>query len=473
MAIPPPILVMRHRSNSGGTMQPLRYQGATQADIGTAFGSAVGYNVDHSPRNHVIQFGGNLYAVGNDGIYKKDDPTIQTGSWTIDYTYGITPITGGMSTISGLYPVNIGGTASLMMVYRTVNSTSWRIVTFDGSSWSETGTITSSAACDTFKSSIIYRNQLHIIGEASASFHPALVFNPATGTVDSPSEPFSGADDPSMCIFNDRLFAQYQNGNDRSLAEYTGTWTFITNIYTPGVNPRTLNYRGAQSALMTDGTYMYAFWGINNPSGTQKCIQIDNTLTPTDITGTVLPASLTSITAIEAATAHWMCVYDTNTSPGSSQPWLYYAANDVAGTTFTVFEWVNDSTEMVVQDTGGDVAHSLPTEVAGGERIWTAGELDIKITGVSAGIGGEVINFMAYGDPGSADKTVTFQWTNEGEPTTNQATLTGTATGGSAARSGNSVINVDADGTTTYTITWDTITDSPGGRAQLTPVISA
>jgi len=472
MAIPPPILVLRHRS--GGTMQPIRYQGATQADIGTAFGTAVGYNGNRTPRNHIVQFGGELFSIGHDGVYQKDDPTIQTGTWTRVYTYTATPDVSTGSRISGLYPVNNGGTASLMMVYGVNGNTlAWRVVTFDGTTWGESATVTfgGGLTIDTLKAEIIYRNQLHILGQASGgTISTAALFSPA-GTGSAAAGLFTG-DDPSVCVFNDRLFMQKTTGANRVLREFTGTWNDVATISTTG---RALNYQSAQSALMTDGTSMFAFWGADNiGGGTQRCFEISASLSPTDITSTVLPSALTSaIGGTEAASAHWMCVYDSNTTPGSTQPWLYYAASFVSGTSFTTYQWNGNASVITVTDTGGDVAHSLPTEVAGGERIWTAGELDIKITGVAPTFGGETISFTATGDAGSADKTVTFQWTNEGEPTSLSATLTGAATGGTATRSGNSVINVDADGTTTYTAIWDTVTDSPGGRAQLTPVISA
>jgi hypothetical protein len=361
-----------------------------------------------------------------------------------------------------------------MMVYGINGDTlSWRIVTFDGTTWSESATVTLSGGqnIDTIKAEIVYRNQLHILGQASAgTVSTTSLFSPA-GTGSGALGSITG-DDPSICIFNDRLFMSKTTGVNRVLREYTGTWNDVATIAASG---RSLNYRTAQSALMTDGTSMFAFWGSDNiGGGTQRCYEINAALSPTDRTSTVLPSALTSaIGGTEAATAHWMCVYDSNTTPGSTQPWLYYAASATSGTTFTVYQWNGNASVMTVADTGGDVAHSLPTEVAGGERIWTAGELDIKITGVAPALGGEIISFIASGDAGNANKTVTFQWTNQGEPTSSSATLTGTATGGTASRSGNSVINVDADGTTTYTVVWDTATDSPGARAQLTPVISA
>jgi hypothetical protein len=455
-------------------MVPIRYQGATQADIGTGFGTAIGYGTVQVPRNHVIQFQGQLYAVGNDGIYIKDDPSIQTGTWTRTYTFAGTPQTDGTATFTGLYHINDGGTASLIMAYSTTAGTNiFRIVTFDGSSWSETGNVTGGGG-QGLKAEIVYRNQLHVLNNQSGTSISTMVMSPA-GTIGTPTHPFEGGDSPAFCIFNDRLFALYYDSgiHGARLAEYTGTWNAVSTIWDIGGTPRTYNYGGGASALITDGTSMFAFFGINSPSGTQKCIEIDSALVGTDITGAVIPGALTSLSFPEPGTSHWMCVYDTNTNPGSSQPWLYYSSNNTAGTAWTVFEFVDNATTLIVRDTGGDVAHSLPTEVAGGERIWTAGELDIKITGVTPAIGGEEVSFMAFGDAGSADKTVTFQWSNAGEPTTSSATLVGAATGGSASRSGNSVINVDADGTTTYTIVWDTVTDSPGARAQLGPVISA
>ncbi len=135
---------------------------------------------------------------------------------------------------------------------------------------------------------------------------------------------------------------------------------------------------------------------------------------------------------------------------------------------------------MSLIDVGGDVHHSLSTTCSmSGERIFTAGELDIIITGKQPVIGGQKVLFRAYGDPGTADKTVKFFFDTEGEPALVQATLTGAAVvesgspAGAPTRVGNEIQDIDADGTVEYSAVWDISADgvSTGDRVQLKPQV--
>lgn len=75
---------------------------------------------------------------------------------------------------------------------------------------------------------------------------------------------------------------------------------------------------------------------------------------------------------------------------------------------------------------------------------------------------------------GAADKTISFRFNTQGEPPTALATLTGSATGGTATRSGNTIINVIADGVIEYSAVWDVSTDGlvVGQRFDLVPYIT-
>ncbi|MDX1450148.1 MAG: hypothetical protein R3246_13920, partial [Acidimicrobiia bacterium] len=126
----------------------------------------------------------------------------------------------------------------------------------------------------------------------------------------------------------------------------------------------------------------------------------------------------------------------------------------------------------------GDVYHSVPDLTPqGGSRIWTEGELDILIVDRAPVLGGEQIDFIAFGDTGPADKKVEFRRNALMHPPTAVASLTGTpskVSGPSTApisRNVNVLENVEADGTTVWRTTWNISADSvsPGDRAQLMP----
>jgi hypothetical protein len=337
------------------------------------------------------------------------------------------------------------------------------------------------------KTEVVFQNQLHVGLKAGVDAR-AFVLDPS-GTTSEPSNPFTGrAHDFDFCVFDDRLFAVYYAALYH-IAEYTGTWDQVVANFD---SSRAANPEDSQLCLFVEGGFMWALvWRDAGATGRGwRCYRFDTALAVTDVTDTVmpLPRKETSLTGGAGAGTNttvpnfqrWVVVHDADTTPGSNQVWLYFAEDGVAGTTLTLYEWqAGGASEMVVDSAGGDTAHSLPTGYAVGERIWTAGELDIRITGVEAAVGGEKVKFRCSGAAGVGDKTVSFRFTSvHGAPNGAVATLIGSlvvesgAPTGSASRSGNTVINIDADPTVEYSITWDTVTDGAPGRAQLSPFIS-
>jgi len=223
---------------------------------------------------------------------------------------------------------------------------------------------------------------------------------------------------------------------------------------------------------------MYAIVGSDS---TWRCWQLDGSFTILDISITVLPAELRSAavgggTFVGPANGRIIGAVDTDSIPGAVSIYFYYGVNPTPGNTWKVFKWVsNAATWTTTGALGGDVGHAMTSiKAAGGERIFTPGELDILIVNSAPVIGGERIYFMAWGDAGPTNKTVEFYYNRQGEPVTALATLSGTATGGVATRVGNQVLNINADGATTYQITWNFTANSiaSGDRVQLVPRIS-
>jgi hypothetical protein len=166
---------------------------------------------------------------------------------------------------------------------------------------------------------------------------------------------------------------------------------------------------------------------------------------------------------------------DIDSTPGTLDFYILYAADGTAGTPWTIYEWQGNAATMTTTGTVGDVAHAVASAKApGGERIFTPSELDILITAKAPVLGGERIFFQTSGSIGPSDKTVEFYYNRQGEPAVTLATLSGVAAGGVAVRVGNQVQNVQADGSTVYEITWNITADliSAGDRVQLVPRVS-
>ncbi len=486
--MPPPLLFMRTRSGADQSVQ--RYSGATPASVGSGFSTIEDYLNDDCPRNRVVQFENDLYTVGRDGVYKKDDPTTLTGPWSADFTFATPSGAGTSNRRSGLYVIYDGDQAKLTAIYGTASAGSddWRAVIYDANTatWSETAEFANVAAMLTMGTELVFNNVLHIIGDSLA-----MTWDVAGSALTARSSPFQATrQDQDLCVFNGRLFCVYKsNTDDISLAEYTsGAWTIVPAATAFAPYSTATAFTAARMSLFTDGTFMYALVGSDDfvASSGWRCYQFDAALSPTDITAAVLPASLISTgdggTFAGTITNERFFAYpDADTTPGSLTIWLYHAAAPTAGTSFSLYQWNGPATLIgsggTPDDSGGDVAHApVAFSAIGGDRAWTAGELDIRVTQRVSVLGGQRIYFKAWGQAGFADKTVQFRFSTEGESALTVATLrAASATGGTAAVSGNTIVNVDADdGVTEFSAIWDTPLDglTSGQRAQLVPEIS-
>jgi hypothetical protein len=310
----------------------------------------------------------------------------------------------------------------------------------------------------------MFQNVLHSIHiNALAS-----TFDPASGIVNALATPFVNPH-ISMCIFKNRLFAIYNESgglDDISVAELVaGAWGKIAIVDALPVGG---GGSESQYALFTDGVEMFALYTVNAGASDEGWYVRSTTdgLTWNDISTTVLPTGLLSPnnggtwngnTSLE----RFAVVYDVDTVPGALTLNLYHAIDSSVSTILTHFQWNGNAAQITQIDTGGSAQDALPTGYPNaGERIWTAGERDIKITARTPDLLGEKLSFTAYG--GGTGLNVKFYHTLLGHPVLLESTLVAPVTGGSATLNVglNQVEGVAADGSTVYTIIWDFVTDS-------------
>lgn len=449
----------------GSTCAAYRYLNGEPTQIGNTFGTSYALSIasDSALGNQIIQFQGNLYAVTQDGVYRKDDPTTMTGGWTSQISF-TTPATGNTACGTGIHVAEVNGVNNLITVFRDASDTDGaRWAKFDGTTWTQASTPQDQGSTwiQTYDS-IVFRNVLHVAASGGSIPH-FYTYNPVTDTISQVSGSFNNNAYASFCVFQNRLFlcaASAQNMN--SIYEYTGTWVRDTDL---DVSIKFDTYDQGTVALYTDGTYMYRLCAA--PTDGWRCYQIDGNFDQTDISATVLPSFLRatadggSWSSGSIDTHRFSAVYDTDTTPGSLSIYLYNTVNGTAGTGFTVYQWNGNGSMITNIDGGGDVEHAIPKGYSNnGERIWTAGERDIKITARAAVSGGEQISFIAYG--GGTGLNMKLWYALDGEPVLQEATLTTPVTGGSATFNAgmNRVEGIAADGTTEYTIVWDAPTDS-------------
>jgi hypothetical protein len=446
----------------------------------------------------VQQLAGTIYSVGDDGIYTKDNPLVIAGPSTRQHQFGT--LGGGVvdsvesNRKTGIHTLVVNNVPYLCMAYGTDTANeNWSGVTFNTKTlaWNETSDIALAAAGTEVIAEITYRAKLYwITGPAVANGHRLNIFDPLASTItqiDLNQGGTTGFQDGtgnfSMSILNDKLYVfgldMFSGNEEWHVAELDGS--ALTRLATvQSIAAVGAAATDGKPGFFTDKTYLYCFVWDDNPTAGWNAYRVTDAGAVTQI-NTVLPVALRKGAGPPTPTqARWAITYDPDSNPGTLDIYLWYAANGTEGTTWDLYQWVDGSpgseTEMTLVDSGGDVAHAIPSMVTmtGGERLFTVGEMDILITGRDPVLNGQKIRFKAWGDAGFANKTVEFRRSGESEPAGPLCTLKETAEGGTAIRVGNTVQQVDADGVTEYAVVWDVGADGfgSGARAQLTAYIS-
>jgi len=168
-----PLLMLAHRN--GALPQVFRVSGASAQTLGDPLPTGIietgGANLDESLlMNRVIQFQGDVYAVAVNGIYKKDDPTISTGTWTQDHAF--TTVVGATENyqLFGPYEIVLNGVPSLYVVWASSTSgTTWNAAILNGNTdvWSDVGEQVASAHSSTtsWGAQIVYRGVLYLAND--------------------------------------------------------------------------------------------------------------------------------------------------------------------------------------------------------------------------------------------------------------------------------------------------------------------
>jgi len=460
----PAFLFVDAKTGAGGaTNAAFRYVNATPQQIGNTFGADfISPDSISAPRNGLIQFQGELYAMVRDGIFQKDDPTSMTGAWSSALVFTSTDASDVRTT--GLYPMEIAGVQNLVGVFGSGSDTTWKWVKFDGTTWTQGGGVAIGLSIQRIHDVVVWNGVLYWVGSAGGTA-TVTSFDPGSDSFSS-STPFGASSVYNIhcfCIYQGRLFMLDSITGDAYLTEFVG------GVWVNAYGMTFLNNAGFSQAntkwcLFTDGTNMYAFVMRDNTAG-WKAYEFDSSLVLTEITNTVLPAALKSpidggsFPNLPSGPRCVVC-YDVDSVPGSTSIYLYFAVNSNTGTALTMFQWNGNAALLTSVDTGGDAWHSPPSGYSNhGERIWTAGELDIRITSRMSVLGGEQIFFTCYG--GGTGRKMKLYYSVDGEPLLTEAALIGPVTGGSATLNTgmNQVEDIDADGSTIYSIIWDAPTD--------------
>jgi hypothetical protein len=413
-------------------------------------------------------------------IYKLSSPWT---TWTSVHTISIMNSNSGYAFHSGLHVVDVSGTPTMVCLYMNTSNFTGSSVSSDGSSWTDTnegGPFPYVPASADFSRSFVYRNTIFWGSNYNGINTLMVQFDPSTGALTSYTT-IGGTNSPppatgAMCVFENELyFACYNSWNSSAIPILWklsgGAWAQASTIGQAinGHNIRagSLACSDASSgfALFVDGGKLYALFPAAHNTGSNigtYCYEFDSTLTQTEVTNTVLPASERntdtggSLSGTGGGNFRWYVAIDNDSDPENPAVYLWKLSNDSGGS-WNYWEWNGPSSVITSGSSAGSTGLAMPAmPQGGGDRWWSANELNIELVGTAAVLGGMQLSFKCYGDPGSSDKTVKLWVAPDEESPRYQCVLTGAVTGGSAVRNGNQVDNVDADdGVTTYTCIWN------------------
>jgi len=485
--MPNSLLALRHKD--GVAHQLYRYAAATPTLVGSTFGAAKNaISRVEGFKDRVIQFGGEIYVVGDDGIWKKDDPTVDAGTFTKQIDFVALSILN--TKISGVYIFERSDDVYLACVAEASTPVNrWYAFTMPLSTgvWSNSaaGEIDGPTGTDyrlaNVNDSVSFGGRIILTGHdtSTGGYWNSVAIDPFAKTIVI-GRYTSGANIAfivSMGWFNDKLLAVGHGSNYPYLTvrEWAGT-SFEHRLVTT-IN---MGNNGAQTQLADvlwpdSGDFIYVFCPNNSGNGYWSCIEVNTTdWSYSDIGATVLPLALRP----QAVTGHMAVrlVVDRITNPSTPDYLLYFCENpNLVGSVNNVYRWNGPASLMTLVDSGGAWHDAIAGgHYFGGERDFLPGSMSIVNTGTVPTLGGMIYKFRAYGGGASADKVFRLKRLDATGALVN-STLSA-ASGGSAVLDApnKKVTGIQADGSIEYSVTFDFTTDgfAVGGKAKLAPEIA-
>jgi hypothetical protein len=471
-------------TTDSGTPQAVRIVNASAYQVGVPFGTndttsgglANGSSVGaFNYVNRVISFGGDqktFIATVGTAIFRTTDEFA-----TVSSVQTLTSLTASTVYKTGIHVCDVGGVPTAVIMYVVTATTARAMKSTDGITWTDSGTSgalrswnaasTSQAILD----QIVYHNVLYLYGSQGTGGTNCLVwyFDPATSTFGS-FDPGANACGGTLGIWQDALvLLRSTSAGVIELADLTAAsnTTMLTGIATGGFLAPANNVSMKFGMFVDPNTgNLITFFYATGPGGTLQCYRITPGLVTTRLTNIVLPSAISSLGGTLAKAMPFMDL--AQNIGGTPTVYVYFAPNGgltasgIVGTTWTMYKWIDDATEMSFVDTGSTVRHALSINPGpvGGQYSYTTGQRRVRCTARTAVLGGMRYTFLLYSDSGADSVKVqgVFGTATE-EQLSHAATLSnpsvGTITGGFNT-------GLTADGTTSYQVTWLAGTDGIG-----------
>jgi len=481
----PPLLCARQQNGSNAIGYRLLAGTGLSAipASGVTISSSLEAGTGNNNMNNMVRYGNEVFVWHRNQIYKIDTSGDTWSTASPAYTVSDMESTTSYAYHSGLYNISIGGTPCLIGFYTKASTNISKALVYNGSTWTGTD-MTGSQNWTMWNPTemIVYRGVVFGAANYGAKIWS---WNPDGNIYTDVDSTNRDEFQISWAVLGGELYLVRGTGNSvprNLIIQRLSSGALVTAVATVGTGSTgTLTDDGGRSELVAFGGSLYLFCTGRISGETYDGLRVYkyttsggliSSSTESDLTSSVVPTGWRpgAVDNGFATNASIIAFVDYDTNPVS--PSMYFVlSKDKTSLSWLGATWNGDSSLITEDGTIG--AYGLvftQTKDGGGQRWWTEGSLNVQVTGLSTGTGGMSISYKAYGASGSSDKTVKFYYSFNEEPPVAQCTLTGSATGGSSSRNGNQIDNVDADdGVTTYTATWDFLTDGGfiGGRANV------
>lgn len=394
-----------------------------------------------------------FYAAADTHVYQSLD---FGSTWTAVYT--MTPFTANTINKSGLNIVYLNGQAALTIFWFNSPTSAWYgAYTFDGVNWTTHGPFTGLASTTNgLTSDTVYDNSVYCT-TAPGSNGNVVCYSPGVGRIISIG--LSGPNSTGCaCLaeYNNRLFCLFtrSSATDSQLAEIVSG---AAQTITTSINGSGNAAAGNMCSLFADPNDGNLYGIFHGPTGF-VAYQWTSTLgTPTNITSTVLPTSLSTT----GASARLLPFIDAVEITGAPRVYLWYAPDGSASTVWVPFIWNGSGTVITtIAAAQGTVGSAMPANrYSTGAYYWYPYSPYSVITARTYVDGGIQFTLRLYGSSTNNNSfRIYYGLTNEEYPT-RPATLSNPSSG--TVVGGNIVRNM-APGTpsgTFFQVTWLSETD--------------
>lgn len=357
-----------------------------------------------------IEWEGVVYAVNWNTIYRLDESLGGSGGrWTEAYRFTNTMTsTQAMNGNRGIYAVLLNGVQTMVALWSVSSTTTYRVRSSDGASWSEAQASVSLGSADARTRVTIFNNVIYFYNASNARS-----FDPNTDSVANVPGFISDFITPQMAVHKNRLFVTARSsGTIRLMELVAGTLTDVHNT--------TISTSGAAHWTLFTGNDGLLYTIAAGPTNGFIAVRftITTSIVSADVSNPVLPSALRSGNGF-SLTDGWDVYVDNEsvvhtTDNPDAEILVWVATTDVAGTTRTAYRFEGSAAEMTQVDTGGAPREiALPNEAdGGGHRSFVTGELDVRFTTAPTPVlGGVRRSFRIYKKPGSSNVTsVNFRW---------------------------------------------------------------